>query len=107
MAIQIKGEGNEADRDLYLFYDEWMRVTLEMEKPHKSFRPSRQSHFYKQVKKCPCMAMPLAMYDNSSDKYGKGMKPHEWSLGIIANQMLTDRGGDNRRIQTQRINKGG
>eukprot|EP00959_Pyramimonas_sp_CCMP1952_P116733 2439836-Pyramimonas_sp.AAC.2 len=32
MAIQIKGEGKEADRALYHFYDEWMRVTLEMEK---------------------------------------------------------------------------
>eukprot|EP00959_Pyramimonas_sp_CCMP1952_P424978 8901422-Pyramimonas_sp.AAC.1 len=34
MAIQIKGEGKEADRDLYHFYDEWMRVALEMKKPH-------------------------------------------------------------------------
>eukprot|EP00959_Pyramimonas_sp_CCMP1952_P184683 3861579-Pyramimonas_sp.AAC.1 len=45
MAIQIKREGTEADRDLYHFYNEWMRVTLEMERPHESFRPSMQSHF--------------------------------------------------------------
>eukprot|EP00959_Pyramimonas_sp_CCMP1952_P404295 8471811-Pyramimonas_sp.AAC.1 len=33
VAIQIKGEGKEADRDLYHFYDEWMRVTLDGETP--------------------------------------------------------------------------
>eukprot|EP00959_Pyramimonas_sp_CCMP1952_P074359 1553809-Pyramimonas_sp.AAC.1 len=107
MAIQIKGEGKEADRDLYHFYGEWMRVTLEMEKPHKSFRPSLQSHFYKQMKKCSCMAMTLVMYDNSNDTYGKGMKSYEWMLGRIANQMLKDPGEDSRRIQQQQINKRG
>eukprot|EP00959_Pyramimonas_sp_CCMP1952_P467092 9491034-Pyramimonas_sp.AAC.1 len=43
MAVQFKGEGKEADRDLYHFYDEWTRVALEMEKPHKSVRPSIQT----------------------------------------------------------------
>eukprot|EP00959_Pyramimonas_sp_CCMP1952_P214181 4481348-Pyramimonas_sp.AAC.1 len=105
MAIQIKGEGKEADRDLYHFYDEWVRVTLEMGKPHKSFRPSIQSYFYRQMKKCPCMAMTLAMYGNSDEKCGKGMKSHEWLLGRIGNQMLKDQGEDSRRIQKQQINK--
>eukprot|EP00959_Pyramimonas_sp_CCMP1952_P133109 2782689-Pyramimonas_sp.AAC.1 len=77
-----------------------------MEKPHKSFRPSIQSHFYKQMNQCPCMTMTLAMYDNSSDKYGKGMKSHEWLLGRIANQMLKDRGEDNMRIQQQQMKQG-
>eukprot|EP00959_Pyramimonas_sp_CCMP1952_P098635 2061711-Pyramimonas_sp.AAC.1 len=43
-----------------------------MEKPHKSFRPSIQSHFYKQMKKRLCMTMTLAMYNNSNQTYGKG-----------------------------------
>eukprot|EP00959_Pyramimonas_sp_CCMP1952_P370371 7756775-Pyramimonas_sp.AAC.1 len=60
MAIQIKGEGKAANRGLYHFNDEWMRVTLEMEKPQASFRPSIQSRFYQQMKKCPCMTMTLA-----------------------------------------------
>eukprot|EP00959_Pyramimonas_sp_CCMP1952_P184684 3861579-Pyramimonas_sp.AAC.2 len=54
------------------------------------------------MKKCPCMTMTLAMYDNSGDMYGKGMKSYERLLGRIANQMLKDRGEDNRRIQNSR-----
>eukprot|EP00959_Pyramimonas_sp_CCMP1952_P219299 4585227-Pyramimonas_sp.AAC.1 len=59
------------------------------------------------MKKCPCMTMTLAMYDNSNENYGEGMKSHEWLLGRIARQMLKDRGEDNRRIQKQQINKRG
>eukprot|EP00959_Pyramimonas_sp_CCMP1952_P145117 3038578-Pyramimonas_sp.AAC.1 len=76
MAFQIKGEGKEADKDPYHFDDEWARVTQEMERPRKSFRPSIPNHFYKQTKKCPCVRMTLVMYDHSNDGYGKGMKSH-------------------------------
>eukprot|EP00959_Pyramimonas_sp_CCMP1952_P132477 2769983-Pyramimonas_sp.AAC.1 len=47
------------------------------------------------------------MYDNSSDEYGKGMQSYEWLPGRIANQMLKDRGEENRRIQKHQINKRG
>eukprot|EP00959_Pyramimonas_sp_CCMP1952_P221406 4628160-Pyramimonas_sp.AAC.1 len=94
MAIQIKGEGKQADRDLYHFYDEWTGVALETDNPHMSFRPSIQSHFYKQMKECLFMTMTPAMYDNSNEKHGKGMKSYEWLLGGSANQMLKDRGAD-------------
>ena len=32
MAITIKGEGKAADADLYHLYDEWTRITQEMER---------------------------------------------------------------------------
>eukprot|EP00959_Pyramimonas_sp_CCMP1952_P463489 9485026-Pyramimonas_sp.AAC.1 len=68
-----------------------------MERPRKSFRPSIQNHFYKQMKKCPCMQMTPVMYDHSDDECGRGMKSYEWLLGQIAPQMLKGRGPENSR----------
>eukprot|EP00959_Pyramimonas_sp_CCMP1952_P117710 2460739-Pyramimonas_sp.AAC.1 len=57
------------------------------------------------MNKCPCVTMILATCGNSDDKYGRGMKSHEWLLGGIADQTLKDRGENARRIQKQQINR--
>ena len=74
-----------------------MRIAGEMEKPHKSFRPAIQEHFYHQLQKCPCMQMSIAMCDNSNDAHGKGMRSYEWLLAQIDRLMKKDRGTLNRK----------
>eukprot|EP00959_Pyramimonas_sp_CCMP1952_P337706 7072088-Pyramimonas_sp.AAC.1 len=69
MAIQIKGEGNEADQDLLAISTMngwgWRRKLRDLANPSD---PRSQ-----QMKKCPCVQMTPVMYDRSGDEYWKGM----------------------------------
>ena len=80
---------------MFHFYGEWMRVTGEMQKLHKSFRSAVQEHVYKELKKCPMMDISIAMYDHSNDKYGTGVKSYEWLLDQVGRLMCKDRAEHN------------
>ena len=56
------------------------------------------------MKKRPCAAMRLTMYDHSNDTRGKGMKSREWLSAQIDRRMRKDRGTENHQAQKSDIN---
>ena len=107
LSVKIKGTGEAANRDLFPFYDEWMRISGEMPKPHRSFRPAIQEHVYTELSKCSVMTMSLGIYDHSNDEYGTGVRSYQWLIKQVGKKMVKNRMEENDEVSHKAVNQRG
>ena len=85
---------HKPDADLYYFYDEWMKVYLELygvRPPSDEMRASIHAHFLEQCRKPSKLEQVMGFYDMSDDEVGTGMKTYEWLIGQIERLMLMEK----------------